>query len=413
LLRPSEPLSVPTTLNPPTSSERALKSDGHEWAERSSYWLSQANQVPSQGRRKHRDRQPLILSGHGLRLRVDHGTLFIQNGFTHYPQRREEYRLFPGDWRLPSRIVILDGSGSITLEVLRWLADTNVPLAHINWRGEVIQFVGGSGYAINPRLAQAQLAARKNGRWLVLSRKLVSEKIANSIATLREAFPKLPKIKAGVAKLRVLAREMKHAAPATVDDLLGMEGKAAIAYFEAWYEFPIRWKGTDRNPVPDDWQRIGRRLSMASNGKSRRNQYATHPVNAMLNYAYGMLENQVRAQVIASGLDPTIGYFHGSFRGKHALVFDLMEPLRPVVDRGILEFAQQTVFTPADFTLASDGACRLNPQLARNVVRIVDSQSEIANVVRKVSSDLDGGSRPIIRKKARRKRLAPCWRSHS
>jgi CRISP-associated protein Cas1 len=378
MLRYSEP--VQATLCPLSSSMRAAGSDGRGWADRSSYWQCRINLVPSQSRRKHGHRPPLILSGHGLRLRVDHGTLLVQNGFTHYPQRREEYRLFPGDWRLPSRIVILDGSGSITLEVLRWLADTGLPLVQINWRGEVVQFVGGSGYAINPRLAQAQLAARKNGRWLILSRKLVSEKIANSIATLCEAFPKSPEIKAGVTKLRALAQEMKYDAPATVDDLLGMEGKAAIAYFEAWHGFPLRWGGPDRSAIPDDWRRIGRRLSMRS-GKNHRNRHATHPVNAMLNYAYGMLENQVRAQIVASGLDPTIGYFHGSYRGKHALVFDLMEPLRPMVDRAVLGFVQRRVFKPGDFTLTREGVCRLNPQLARSVVATAALPSDLAKAI--------------------------------
>ena len=31
------------------------------------------------------------------------------------------------------------------------------------------------------------------------------------------------------------------------------------------------------------------------------------PVNAMLNYGYGILAHRLRAQVIAAGLDPTIG----------------------------------------------------------------------------------------------------------
>ncbi len=400
MLRHSEPHPVYATRNPLPSSVRALKSNSHEWADRSSYWLSQVNQVPLQGRRKHGDRQPLILSGHGLRLRVDHGTLFIQNGFTHYPQRREEYRLFPGDWRLPSRIVILDGSGSITLDVLGWLAETNIPLVQINWRGEVVQFVGGSGYAINPRLAQAQLAARKNGRWLTLSRRVVSEKIANSIETLKSAFPKSPAIEIAVNKLGHAGRELKTQPPSSIDDLRGIEGGAGRAYFRAWRSFPLRWKGIGQKPIPDDWRRIQPRSSLASR-KNRPNRHATHPVNAMLNYAYGVLENDVRVQIVGTGLDPTIGYLHGNYQDKHALVYDLMEPLRPVVDRGILEFMQQMVFAPADFTLTSDGVCRLNPQLARNVVRIVDSKSEIANVVRKVSSDLDCGSHPIIRKNAR------------
>jgi CRISPR-associated protein Cas1 len=41
-----------------------------------------------------------------------------------------------------------------------------------------------------------------------------------------------------------------------------------------------------------------------------RHNGATHPVNAMLNYAYAVLESQVRIATVAQGLDPTIGYLH-------------------------------------------------------------------------------------------------------
>jgi CRISPR-associated endonuclease Cas1 len=89
----------------------------------------------------------------------------------------------------------------------------------------------------------------------------------------------------------------------------------------------------------------------------------------MLNYAYAVLESEVRAQVLAAGLDPTIGYLHGSYRGKHALVFDLMEPLRPVVDRSVLQSVQDRALEPGDFTMWPDGICRLNPGLAACLVR--------------------------------------------
>src|SRR6185437_208927 len=49
-----------------------------------------------------RAKHPLILTGHGIRLRIDHGALLVQDGFTHYPQHRNEFRFFPGDWRTPS-----------------------------------------------------------------------------------------------------------------------------------------------------------------------------------------------------------------------------------------------------------------------------------------------------------------------
>jgi CRISPR-associated endonuclease Cas1 len=91
----------------------------------------------------------------------------------------------------------------------------------------------------------------------------------------------------------------------------------------------------------------------------------------MLNYGYGILESQVRMQVVAAGLDPTIGIFHGRARGQLGLVYDLMEPQRPIVDRAVLKFVQAHTFHPADFSITSDGVCRLNPEIAKWVTRLV------------------------------------------
>ena len=77
----------------------------------------------------------MILAGHGVSLRIDAGTLLVRNGFTHYPQKQETYRFFKGDADLPPRIIMLDGSGSITFDVLTWLNEQKVPLIKIDWTG--------------------------------------------------------------------------------------------------------------------------------------------------------------------------------------------------------------------------------------------------------------------------------------
>jgi CRISPR-associated endonuclease Cas1 len=87
----------------------------------------------------------------------------------------------------------------------------------------------------------------------------------------------------------------------------------------------------------------------------------------MLNYGYAMAASQVRAHVMAVGLDPSIGIMHGNRHNKMPLVSDLMESLRPVVDEKILGFVAAHTFHPADFTINSWGGCRLNPQLAKVV----------------------------------------------
>jgi hypothetical protein len=35
--------------------------------------------------------------------------------------------------------------------------------------------------------------------------------------------------------------------------------------------------------------------------------------------------------------------------------FDLMEPLRPIMDTEVLEFALEHTFAPGDFTIANEG----------------------------------------------------------
>lgn len=76
--------------------------------------------------------------------------------------------------------------------------------------------------------------------------------------------------------------------------------------------------------------------------------------------------------MVAAGFDPSIGFLHASGLGRPAFVLDLMEPLRPLVDRKVLEFVQGHTFHPADFTIRSDGVCRLNPEMARNVTKRIE-----------------------------------------
>jgi CRISPR/Cas system-associated endonuclease Cas1 len=46
---------------------------------------------------------------------------------------------------------------------------------------------------------------------------------------------------------------------------------------------------------------------------------------------------------------------------------DHMEPMRPVVDRAVLQLINAVTFTGADFSIQHDGVCRMNPELARRV----------------------------------------------
>jgi CRISPR associated protein Cas1 len=115
-------------------------------------------------------------------------------------------------------------------------------------------------------------------------------------------------------------------------------------------------------------QQIGQRTSILH---LTGNRNASHPVNAILNYAYTVLQSGIQINAISKGYDLTIGIMHEGSDGSAAFVFDLMEPHRPLVDRRILEFVKGHVFHSADFIIRSDGVCRLNPEMAQCVVGLI------------------------------------------
>ena len=59
-----------------------------------------------------------------------------------YPKQREIMRYFRGDVALPERIILLDGSGSISFDVLSWLAEQKVTLIRIDWKGDIVCVAG-------------------------------------------------------------------------------------------------------------------------------------------------------------------------------------------------------------------------------------------------------------------------------
>lgn len=200
-----------------------------------------------------------------------------------------------------------DGNGSITLDALSWLGEQDVPLIRIDWQGHVAA-VMGRGTAPDHRLVRAQLAAQANKTTRVqIATSLVLSKIQNSIETLK-SLPPSDRVESAIAKQHEYLRQLRRSPPKSVQALLGIEGGSAKSYFNAWQDLPLRWKGTGRKPIPNDWLKFTARTSLQSTKPQNRN--ASHPVNAMLNYGYAVLESQVRTEIVAHGYDPMIGYLH-------------------------------------------------------------------------------------------------------
>jgi CRISPR-associated endonuclease Cas1 len=202
-----------------------------------------------------------------------------------------------------------------------------------------------------------------------VARELVRRKVEGQRETLL-AHPRLPDAERAVGVLTdaLTWLEMPTSTEwlTSIPMLRTYEARCAAAYFGAWQGMPLRWAAADRRRIPPYWLSIRARSSPLSHEGAAR--HAVNPANAILNYAYALLEGQTRQALSAAGFDLACGFLHADRRGRNALVYDLMELSRPAVDGRVLDFLQATTFHAGDFTRVSDGSSRLHPQLARMVV---------------------------------------------
>ncbi len=100
--------------------------------------------------------------------------------------------------------------------------------------------------------------------------------------------------------------------------LIGIEGNIAHIYFKCLKQFisePFNFQKRSRRPAADFF-------------------------NAGLNYLYGMTYSVVEAGIYAKGLDPFAGFLHTENYMKPNLVYDLMEPVRPIIDKLWIQLIQ-------------------------------------------------------------------------
>lgn len=193
---------------------------------------------------------------------------------------------------------------------------------------------------------------------------LIRKKTRETLYNLKHLLPASRSQTKAIETAKAALDELQNAPPETISKLLAIEGRVAQGYFFAWRALGINWKATNRHPIPDEWRKFFSRSSLSSHPATPANRRATHPINAMLNYTYGMLESRVRIDAIANGYDPSVGIMHDRVSAdRHSYVYDQMEPFRPVADRSVLKVLKQETFNGADFYLQSNGTVRINQNL--------------------------------------------------
>lgn len=116
-------------------------------------------------------------------------------------------------------------------------------------------------------------------------------------------------------QLLALAGEVKSG------DITNVEAHAAKIYWAAWLD-----EGMPFHRDPD----------------------AADGINAMLNYGYAIVRAAVARSLISAGLHPALGLFHRHRANVFCLADDMLEPLRPLVERTVRQLNRegQTILDP-------------------------------------------------------------------
>jgi len=113
-------------------------------------------------------------------------------------------------------------------------------------------------------------------------------------------------------------------------------------------------------------------------GKDFRRDHQTGPANALLNYGYSILRAATARAICGSGLTPALGIHHHNRKNPFALVDDLMEPYRPLVDKIVRQII--------DDDMIEDDP--LSPTIKQQLTKILDMDIEIDKGISTVMNGL-------------------------
>lgn len=285
----------------------------------------------------------ITLYGHGIRVCVERGHLTLEDGIGNRVKGR-----FARVRHGIRRLVVIGSDGMVSLAALRWLADQDASFVMLDRDGSVLTTTG----PVRPtdaRLRRAQALAHHTGIALQIARELIGRKL--------DAQEKLARGGLNNCEAAETIGSFRKAIPSaeTIEAIRLIESRAAYAYWGAWDNMPINFPRTDLRRVPDHWRVFRNRVSPLT-GSPR---LAANPVNAMLNYLYAVLESESRLAVAALGLDPGLGVMHMDAPARDSLAFDVMEPVRPMVDAYLLNWVGRETLNREWFFEERDGNCRL------------------------------------------------------
>jgi len=226
--------------------------------------------------------------------------------------------------------ILVYGNIQITTQAIRHALNNGINIVFMNSAGKFTGKISPlESKNIYLRISQFE-NFRNTSQCLKLAKEPISAKIHNAVVMLQRFVKNVDEELQYKEELKRINKLVETAT--TVDELKGIEGEASAVYFKEIKRIitpEIKFKGRSYYPAED-------------------------PFNSVLNFLYGLLSHEILSILESKGFDPYLGFFHSVEYGRISLVYDMIEPFRPVIADSIAvkvfrkkEISQEDDFEPS------------------------------------------------------------------
>ncbi|MGI0074162.1 MAG: CRISPR-associated endonuclease Cas1 [Nitrosotalea sp.] len=325
----------------------------------------------------------LFLHGYGLSIKVQNTRLVFSQGIDPFSNKREILEL-PAS-ACPFDKVVIQGRGYVSTEALERLADSKINVVMLDKRGKLFSYfhkIGGH----EPLVRQKQYDTFRDLKRLEFLRKwLISQRIESQIRLFEEfvAEPKRvynsynrkwqicnnqssgmnyslkvkPEVKEKIRKIiSTMKQRLKGLDSAhELREIMKVESDIAKIYYP---NFSLLFDSE-----------LG--FHSRNNARTFRPKDASDVINGLLNYGFGILYAEVAKQLNSLGLDCYVGFYHRNHESQLALVYDMIEPFRHLIDRSVLEIQNQ--IRKKDYTFSRYGIVVLSDDLKKKYIDLLST----------------------------------------
>jgi CRISPR-associated protein Cas1 len=239
--------------------------------------------------------------------------------------------------------VVLRGNVQLESRVLGALTERHIGLLVLSGRNTeaTAMLAAHSHNDARRRLGQYQTSLDEGlrtalARWLVLIKIRAQQRLLRDALAAR-ADLRYPLTGALHTLDGIIGQLRDDTVEVSLSSLRGFEGAAAAAYFGGFthlFADSLQFTGCKKRPPPD-------------------------PVNACLSLGYTLLHYDAVRACHLVGLDSMLGFYHDLSFGRESLACDLMEPLRPVMDRWVWQLFKERQLRVEHFS-NDNGRCLMN-----------------------------------------------------